>query len=127
MKKLLKSILAIVLLLPCALLFSACGKVKSLEGKTYSYSKIEITGSLNKEDYESLYRGISFKFDKTTVVHSDSGEEEIYNYKFDNGKVYIASEGEEFGTKAYAEISGDFMVLAQSYADGTVKVYFKVK
>ena len=127
MKKILKSILAIILLVPCALLFTACGKVNDLEGKTYSYSKIEVSGSLNKEEYESLYRGISFRFDKTTVVYSDSGSEETYNYKYENGKVYIASEGDEFGTKPYAEISGEFMVLTQNHADGSVKVFFKLK
>ena len=127
MKKILKSILAIVLLIPCVLIFSACGKVKSLDGRTYSYSRTEVTGSLNQEEYESLYRSISFRFDKTTVVHIDSGVEETYNYKYEKGKVYIASEGENFDTKPYAEISGDFMVLTQNYADGTVKVYFKIK
>lgn len=127
MKKILKSILAIILLVPCALLFTACGKVKGLEGKTYSYSRIEVSGSLNKEEYESLYRSISFKFNKTTLVYVDAGEEETYNYKYEGGKVYIASEGENFDTKPYAEISGDFMVLTQNYADGTVKVYFKIK
>lgn len=127
MKKILKSILAIVLLVPCAFLFTACGKMKSLEGKTFSYSKLEVTGSLNKEDYESLYRGISFTFDKTTVVHSDAGADDTYDYKFENGKVFIASEDEDFSSDPYAVISGNYMVLTQNYSNGSVKVYFKLK
>ena len=127
MKKIFKSILAIVLLIPCALLFTACGKMKSLEGKTFLYSKVEVTGSLNKEEYESLYRGIFFKFDKSTVVYTDAGVEDTYNYKFENSKVFIASEGEEFSSDPYAVISGDYMVLTQTKSNGSVKVYFKLK
>lgn len=127
MKKILKSILAFVLLLPCALLFTACGKLKSLEGKTFNYSKVEVTGSANKQEYENLYRGISFKFSKSTVVYVDVGVEDTYNYKYENAKVYLSSEGEEFGTKPYAELSGEYMILSQSVEGGTVKIYFKLK
>lgn len=127
MKKVLKLFLAIVVLIPCALLFVACGKMKGLEGKTFLYSKVEVTGSLNKADYEALYRGISFKFDKTTVVYTDVGVEDTYSYKYENGKVYIAEDGEEFSNTPYAVLSGDYLVLTQSESAGTVKVYFKLK
>ena len=119
---------AIVMLLPCIFLFTACGEIKKLEGKTLVYSKIEVTGSLEKEEYESSYKLVSFTFDKDTMTYKDGSQEtEEHEYKLENGKVYLKSEGEEFPTTHYAEVSGKYMIVTETYNGGTVKVYFKVK
>ena len=116
-----------VLLLPCLFLFTACGEVKSLNNRTYIYSKVEVTGDLVKEEYEKEYRNISFAFGESTVNYVDGMNEDTFDYKLENGKVYLAGEGDEFTEDVFAEISGDNMVITETYDGGVVKVYFKVK
>lgn len=125
--KFVKCLLAIIMLLPCMLLFTACGEIKKLNGSTLVYSKVEVTGTLVKADYESEYKSISFVFDESTVTYKDGTEEATYDYKLEKGKLYLKDEGEEYSDTAYAEISGKFMIVSESYDGGTVKVYFKVK
>ena len=125
-KKILKTFLTFVLLLPCLLLFSACGEIKSLDGETLVFSKLEVTGALVKEDYENSYKTISFKFDENTVTHIDGGVETVYDYKLENGKVYIKGDESDYSETPY-ELSGKYMIVTETYDEGTVKVYFKIK
>ncbi len=126
-KKIFSVLMLAVLLVPC-LLFVACGKLKSIENKTFVYSKVVVTGSLNKDDYKDEYKNHSFKFSESEVVFNDGTDEHTYDYKFENSKVYLKADSDtSFPDEAYAEIDGNYMVISQTKTGGVVKVYFKVK
>lgn len=125
--EIMKFLLAIILLLPCAMLFTACGNLKELEGKTLVFSKVEVTGTLIKEDYEDLYKTISYEFGETTLTYKDGDIEESYEYKLENGKVYTRMEGAEYPKEAFAEISGKYMVITVTTDAGIAKIYFEAK
>ena len=122
-----KILLAIVLLLPCAFLFTACGNLKSLNGKTLVFSKVEVTGTLVKKDYEDLYKTVSYEFDEKTLTYKDGDVEDSYDYKLENGKVYTRAEGDEYPNEAFAEISGKYMVITVTTDAGIAKIYFEAK
>ena len=126
-KNIFKYLLAAFLILPCMMIFIACGELKSIEGKTFIYSKVEVTGSLSKEEYEKSYQNISFSFEESTVNYYDGVEEDSYEYKFENNKIYFKDENGEFSSTHDAEISGDYMVVTETEDEGTVKIYFKMK
>lgn len=127
MKRILKSILAFVLIVPFALLLTACGGTKSLEGNKYVYSKIETTGSVVASDYEKNYSLISFEFSEEEVVYTDGSETDTYFYKFEDGKLYLKAGADDDYGDAYGVISGKYLVITETVTGGTLKVYFKVK
>ena len=122
-----KFLLAIVLLLPCAFLFTACGNLKSLEGKTLVFSKVEVTGTLVKEDYEDLYKTMSYEFGEATLLCKDGTVEDTLEYKLEDGKVYTRLEGDEYPNEAFAEVSGKYIVITITKDNGIAKIYFETK
>ncbi len=127
-KRILNFVLFFVMIVPCVMLFSACGGMKSLNGKTFVYSKVEVEGSIDKTAYESNYLAISFKFEEEDVTFSDGARQDTYNYKYENKKLYLkASTDTDFPEDPYAEFSGDYMIVCETVEGGIVKVYFKVK
>lgn len=130
MKRVLKSFLAFMLVVPFMFLLTACGETKSLNGNKYVYSKVEVSGTLAIEDYESMYSSLCYyEFGEETVVSSDGeGENQTWNYKYENGKVYIKSTTAEEYSDIYFEISGKYLIVTETVEDGqTFKVYFKQK
>ena len=125
--KILKSFLVFAILLPCLILLSACGGTKNLKNKTLLFSKVEVTGSLNKDQYEEEYKNISFKFGEDTVTYIDGVIEDTYSYKVEDGKVYLKGEDQEYSDEPYAELSGNFMIVTDTYDNGVVKIYFEIK
>jgi len=127
-KKIFSIVLLFAFLIPCLTLLTGCGKIKELDGKTLVFAKVEVEGSVSKEEYENLYRGHSFDFTEETVTFSDGVNEDIYDYVLDKTKVFIKDSNDtEYSEKPYAEISGEYMVVSQTVEGGVVKVYFKVK
>lgn len=126
--KILKSLLAVVMLLPCMMLFTACGKLKSLAGDTFVFSKVEVTGTVNQQEVEDDYKLLSYEFTETTMIYKDGSEEEnSCEYKFEDGKLFIKAEGDEFSNEPFAVASGKFLVVTEEREGGTVKIYFKIK
>ena len=125
--KILKSFLVFAILLPCLILLSACGGTKNLKNKTLLFSKVEVTGSLNKDQYEEEYKNISFKFGEDTVTYIDGVIEDTYSYKVEDSKVYLKGEDQEYSNEPYAELSGNFMIVTDTYDNGVVKIYFEIK
>lgn len=126
-KKIFSLSLLFLVLVPCMFLFVACGEFKSINNKTFVYSKVEVTGSLKKEDYETQYQSISFVFDEDEVTYKSGSEEVKYDYKLEKGKIYLKYSGDEYTDEYYAELSGSNMIVTETYETGTVKIYFKVK
>lgn len=129
MKKILKSILVFVLIVPFAFLLVACGEIKSLEGKTFVFSKVEVTGSLSKEEYETDYALLTLSFDEETVDFTGDAEDEdaTMYYKFENNKVYLKFKETDEYDEAYAEVSGKYLVLTVTEEGQTAKIYLKQK
>lgn len=128
MKKFFKSIFAILFIVPTLLIFTACGNSKSLDGNTYVFSKIEVTGTIVKEEAEKDYIYMSYSFDEDTVDFVDGSETDTYDYKFENKKVYIKAKTDtSFPDRAFGEISGKYFVKTLSLDDGDIKIYFKKK
>ena len=127
-KKIFNFLFAVVFVIPCLMLV-ACGNIKSLNEKTMVYSKIEVTGSLVKSDYEDDYKDLSFIFSEDEVVFSDGlNSENTYNYKLEDGRVYIKAKSDSnYKEEPYAEMKGKYMVVSQTLDGGTIKVYFKAK
>ena len=126
--RILKSLLAIVMILPCMMLFTACGKLKSLEGETFVFSKVEVTGTVDKQEVEEDYKLLSYEFTETTMIYKDGSEEpNSCDYKFENGKLFIKAEGDEFSNTPFAVASGKFLVVTEERDGGTAKIYFKIK
>ena len=73
------------------------------------------------------HKTISFNFDEETVKYVDGVIEDTYYYKVENGKVYLRSDGEEFSETPYAELTGKYMIVTDTYENGTVKIYFEIK
>ena len=108
------------------LIFTACGEIKSLSGKKLVFAKAEVTGSLVQEDVEYDYNTISFDFDKDTVTYFNGTEEDVYEYKVENNKLYLKySNSDEYSV--FADISGKYLVITQTLDGGTATIYFKVK
>ena len=127
-KKIFSIVLLFAFLLPCLTLLTACGKIKELNGKTLVFSKVHVEGSISKEEYENQYKGLSFVFTEDKVTFTDGVNEDTYDYKLENTKVYIKDTNDDtYSTEPYAEISGEYMVVSQTAEGGVVKVYFKVK
>ena len=127
-KRIFSIVLLFAFLIPCFTLLTACGKLKDLTSKTLIFDKVEVEGSISKEEYENLYKGHSFKFTETQVTFSDGLNEETLDYKLEKTKLYIKdSSDESYPEKPYAEISGGNMVVSETVTGGVVKVYFKVK
>ena len=55
-KKIFSIVLLFAFLIPCLTLLTGCGKIKELDGKTLVFAKVEVEGSVSKEEYENLYR-----------------------------------------------------------------------
>ena len=125
-KKIFSVLIAIVILIPC-LMLTSCGKIKSLEGETLVYSKVSVTGSVSKSDYEDQYKNIKFVFTETEVYFYEGvTETDIYDYKFEDGRLFIkAQTDEEYPENAYAEVDGKYLVVGQTVDGGVVKIYFK--
>ena len=125
-KKVFSILVAVIMLIPCLMLV-ACGKIKSLEGETLVYSKISVVGEISEDGYEEEYKNIKFVFSETEVIfYEGSKETDTYDYKFEDGKLYIkAKTDENFPTDAYAETSGKYLMISQTVEGGVVKVYFE--
>lgn len=122
--KFLKIIIAVFMLIPCSLLFVACGKLTSVDGKLFVFSKVEVTGSLSVEEYENLYSSITLDFDEDTVLYNN---ETTYNYKLEDGSIYLKGlENDEY-SNVFAKISGKYLVVTETYEGGIVKIYFETK
>ena len=92
------------------------------------YAKIQVEGSISKEEYENQYKTLSFVFTEDTVTFTDGINEDTYDYKLEGSKLYIKDDSDAAYTETpYAEISGSYMVVSQTVEGGVVKVYFKVK
>ena len=127
-KKIFSIVLLFAFLIPCLTLLTACGKIKSLDGKTLVFAKVEVTGSISKGDYEDEYKKHTFVFSETEVDFSDGTNEDTFNYKLENGKLYTKSKtASDYPEDAFAEIDGKYMVVSLTAEGGVVKVYFKVK
>lgn len=127
-KRIFSIVLLFAFLIPCFTLLTGCGKIKDMTGKTLIFAKVEVEGSINKEEYENLYKGHSFKFTETQVTFSDGLNEETLDYKLENTKLYVKDSADDaYPETPYAEISGGNMVVSETVAGGVVKVYFKVK
>lgn len=127
-KKIFSVLVAVMMIVPC-LLLSACGGLKSLDGKTLIFSKVEVTGAITKDKYENDYKLQSFEFSEDVVTFTDgTNDPDYYNYKLEGGKVYIKAEtDDEYPEEPFAEIFGDYMVVSQTVEGGVVKVYYKQK
>ena len=127
-KRILSFALLFAFLIPCLALLTGCGKIKSLENKTLIYAKIQVEGSISKEEYENQYKTLSFVFTEDTITFTDGINEDTYDYKLEGSKLYIKDDSDAAYTETpYAEISGSYMVVSQTVEGGVVKVYFKVK
>lgn len=126
-KKIFSLSLLFLVLVPCMFLFTACGNLKSVKNKTLVFAKVEVTGTLIKEDYESQYQSSTFVFEESTVTYTIGSNKNTFDYKVEKGKVYLKYSGDEFSETPFAELSGAYMVVTETYAEGTVKTYFKVK
>lgn len=130
MKKILKSVLAFVLIVPFAFLLVACGEIKSLEGKTFVFSKVEVTGSLSKEDYETGYAFMTLSFGEETVDYTGDVDDEdaTMYYKFEKDKVYLKYKETDEYDEVFAEVSGKYLIITETLEDGqTAKIYLKQK
>lgn len=126
MKKLLKSIFAFILIVPFVIMLTACGSSDTLDGKTYVFDRVEVTGTLVKEDCESDYIYMSFSFEDGVLNYVDGTETDTFDYKLSEGKIYTKSSSDEDYSESYfAEISGKYLVITETYNGGTVKAYFK--
>ena len=85
-KKVLNFLLMIFMIVPCMFLFTACGELKSVKNKTLVFAKVEVTGTLIKEDYESQYQSITFDFDESIVTYTIGSNEDTYDYKVEKGR-----------------------------------------
>ena len=127
-KKIFSFVFLLIMVVPCFIIFTACGKLKDLKGKTMVFYKVEVVGAIDKTAYENTYKTLSFKFDEKEVTFSDGVNEDVYNYRFNNSKLYIkAANDDAYSTTPYAEISGSNMIISDSVDGGVIKVYFKVK
>jgi major membrane immunogen (membrane-anchored lipoprotein) len=127
-KKIFSIVLLFAFLIPCLTLLTGCGKIKEISGKTLVFAKVEVEGSVSKEEYENLYKGHSFEFTEEKVTFTDGVNKDTYDYKFEKSKIYIKDTNDaEFEKEPYAEISGEYMVVSQTVEGGVVKAYFKVK
>lgn len=126
-KKIFSLSLLFLVLVTCMFLFTACGNLKSVKNKTLVFAKVEVTGTLIKEDYESQYQSSTFVFEESTVTYTIGSNKNNFDYKVEKGKVYLKYSGDEFSEIPFAELSGAYMVVTETYAEGTVKTYFKVK
>lgn len=128
MKRKFKSLLMLMVIIPFAFLLCACGGVKSLNGKTYVYNRIETTGTVKADDYVNEYKSLSLVFGESTVDYAGSGESATFDYKMENGKLYLKdSKQSDYPTNASAEISGKYLIITDIVSGGTIKVYLKVK
>lgn len=129
MKKILKSILAFVLIVPFAFLLVACGEIKSLEGKTFVFSKVEVTGSLSKEELETDYALMTLTFGEETVDYTGDVDDEdaTMYYKFENNKVYLKYNETDEYDEVFVEVSGKYLVLTVTDDGQTAKIYLKQK
>lgn len=125
--KILKSFVAILVLIPCMFLFTACGSLKALEDKTLVFAKVEVTGSLDANEVESEYSTYTFKFDDDTVIFYDGTNEYTYDYKLEDGKLYLKDANETEYDEVFGKISGKYLVKSVEYDGGTATVYFKSK
>lgn len=127
-KKIFSIVLLFAFLVPCVLFMAACGEIKSLDKKMFVFAKVEVDGSISKEDYENNSKTQYFKFSEEEVIFYNGVEETTYSYKYEDSKIYIKDVDDEvFPEDAFAEMSGNYMVVSQSTTGGVVKVYFKVK
>lgn len=127
-KKIFSIALLFAFLIPCMVLFSACGKIKDLNEKTLVFAKVEVEGSVSEEDYVNLYKAHTFKFGEKQVEFTDGVNEDVYDYKLENSKLYVKDTLDEtYPEDPLAEISGSYMILSQTVEGGVVKIYFKVK
>lgn len=129
MKRIFKSILAFVLIVPFAFLLVACGGNKNLNGKTYVFDHVEVTGTLLKDEYEDDFKSLIMIFSEAEVEYSNGvGNQDTYDYKIANGKLFIKDKLEDdFSEKAYAEVDGKYLIISETNNGGTAKIYLKVK
>ena len=127
-KKIFSIVLLFAFLVPCMFFLSACGKIESLDKKTFVFAKVEVEGSVSKEEHETSNKSKYFKFSEDEVVFFNGVDETTYSFKLENSKIYIKDvDDETFPEKEFAEMSGNYMVVSQTVDGGVVKVYFKVK
>lgn len=128
MKKILKSIFAFVLVIPFVVLLTACGGAKNLDGKTYVFNRVEVTGTINKTDIENEYIYMSFEFKDGVLNYVNGTETDSFDYKLEDGKVYTkSSSSDEYSSSYFAEISGKYLIVTETSDDGIAKIYFKKK
>lgn len=124
--KFLKSFIVAFTLIPCLLLFTACGKLESLEDKTLVFAKVEVTGSLSADVLEAEYSSTTFVFGENTVKFS--GDSKVtFNYKLVDGVLYLKDLNSEDYGDAYGKLFGKYLVITETYKGETVKIYFKEK
>lgn len=129
MKRFLKSVLVCVLIVPMVVLFAACGGTKTLDGRTYVFSKVEVDGTVVKDDVETSYIYTSFSFEDGVLSYVDGTAEAItFDYKVENNRVYTkSSSSTEYSSTSFAEVSGKYLIVTEKTDEGTAKIYFKKK
>lgn len=129
MKRFLKSVLVCVLIVPMVVMLAACGGTKTLDGRTYVFSKVEVDGTVVKEDVETSYIYTSFSFEDGVLSLVDGTAEAItFDYKVENNRIYTkSSSSKEYSSTSFAEVSGKYLIVTEKTDEGTAKIYFKKK
>lgn len=129
MKRFLKSVLVCVLIVPMVVMLAACGGTKTLDGRTYVFSKVEVDGTVVKEDVETSYIYTSFSFEDGVLSLVDGTAEAItFDYKVENNRIYTkSSSSTEYSSTSFAEVSGKYLIVTEKTDEGTAKIYFKKK
>lgn len=126
MKKILSYVLLVVVILPCMFLLTACGELKSLSGKTFVLSKVEVTGTLNKDQCFEEYKNMKFTFTDTEMTLVNGSSTDSWEYKLENKKVYQKVYG-KYRTEAFAKISGKYLVTTETRDGEVLTCYFSEK
>lgn len=112
MKKIFKSVLASLVLVPC-LMLAACGAM-NIKGKTFKYESVKVEfvgeGTENETELENMKQTATTKYSTTTMQFKDddtvtlAGETDAVYYVQDGKEVKLYSNTEK--TEAYSGAAG---------------------
>jgi len=129
MKRSFKSLLLLLLFVPCLFFMTACGNIKEVANKTFVFAKCEVTGNISKTTAENLFKDYFLKFtDEEFMVYSSESEPAVDTYTYTFSGDTITGVNVNDSSQAVYKVSGEYIVveIAQNSTD-SVKVFFKEK
>lgn len=141
MKKFLSFFLAICVLVPCAVLFSACGKGKGFETNVeYKVTDIEIVWASDEEKTEILdgkteeefmqrfsdvNGSLNFKDNGTVISKNDDSEEITCYYTKDGDTIKVYQDEAKEGTATELFVEGE-KIVQKTKAGSSYETYMRV-